>query len=419
MRLIAKIGDFGLSTRQYFNLKQRAVEVVTWVAPEILQCQGYTEASDVYSFALVAYELITQSIPYSEKSFSFWSQLEELVIKGYRPPLDLVAQRVPALAKLLPLWWHANPLDRPSFFTIKMQLFTVIHALNPTLYTWLRQRETDSMAANQENRATTPIVRRNTPPLIRVESNLGAPSPLQRMPSMQSLSNEVDSANATHSDVSDGVVIGRCAKRLHSSSVGLAGVTAIAQVDHEVWTGHYDGLLAVWSVDNGQLERRYTSQHTGPIKAIVCQLDEQREIRHIWTGSKDGVLVVWHPALSIADRLALTESERRILADGRLRVGDSSQPAKYYVLRIGDYNFHKVVLVGASVRAVEAGSHLAPTNSKYSAFVLASSLGTEFVFVCKTEAKRDKWVAALTIAIAHFVQENNVRTFTRGTGVTP
>jgi serine/threonine protein kinase len=35
--LTAKVGDFGLSTPQYFTLKQRAVEVVTWVAPEILQ----------------------------------------------------------------------------------------------------------------------------------------------------------------------------------------------------------------------------------------------------------------------------------------------------------------------------------------------------------------------------------------------
>jgi hypothetical protein len=202
----------------------------------------------------------------------------------------------------------------------------------------------------------------------------------------------------------------------------------MAQVADEIWTGHFDGSIAVWSVDNGELLKQYSSSHNGPIKAILTQFDEHQqeasELKQIWTGSKDGVLVIWQPASSIADRIESGSSERPVLVQGHLRsieqvsgVGGGNtkrqsrkRPKMMHSLRLGDYCFDKVVLVGASVREVDIvnGDEFAGDGKSSCVFAVHSSVGSEFMYECATEAECAQWVAGLTRAIAHFIRENNV-----------
>ena len=57
---------------------------LSWIAPEVLSKQKYTEKADIYSLAMVFYELLTRILPFAEiPSFS----IPILVTKGERPHL--------------------------------------------------------------------------------------------------------------------------------------------------------------------------------------------------------------------------------------------------------------------------------------------------------------------------------------------
>ena len=58
-----KISDFGWS-RLKVDLGKTFHMSWEWVAPEILGGGTYSEKADVYSFAMVAWEVLTQSLPF-------------------------------------------------------------------------------------------------------------------------------------------------------------------------------------------------------------------------------------------------------------------------------------------------------------------------------------------------------------------
>lgn len=65
----AKISDFGLSQARKCNQKQRrsiASKLGTpqWMAPEVIRNEKYENASDVYSFGIILWELLTCQIPF-------------------------------------------------------------------------------------------------------------------------------------------------------------------------------------------------------------------------------------------------------------------------------------------------------------------------------------------------------------------
>lgn len=72
-----KIGDFGLATVKSMDTEdtnnvnhssnKRPTGSVLWMAPEVINQKvndPYTHKSDVYSFAVVLYELVTSSLPF-------------------------------------------------------------------------------------------------------------------------------------------------------------------------------------------------------------------------------------------------------------------------------------------------------------------------------------------------------------------
>ena len=66
------ISDFGLSkliTENIKNPQKNAISgVLPYIAPEVFSGGEYTKAADVYSFAFVAYEIITGIPPYHDAS---------------------------------------------------------------------------------------------------------------------------------------------------------------------------------------------------------------------------------------------------------------------------------------------------------------------------------------------------------------
>ncbi len=58
------ISDLGISKSSIDNDDEEIYGVISYMAPEIFQGKGYTMASDIYSFGMIMWELITGRIPF-------------------------------------------------------------------------------------------------------------------------------------------------------------------------------------------------------------------------------------------------------------------------------------------------------------------------------------------------------------------
>jgi serine/threonine protein kinase len=79
------ITDLGLSRPVNHQRKDQIFGVLPYVAPEVLQGQTYTPASDIYSFGIIAYELLANIYPYPKMDDM---DLALKVCRGYRPDID-------------------------------------------------------------------------------------------------------------------------------------------------------------------------------------------------------------------------------------------------------------------------------------------------------------------------------------------
>jgi len=89
------ITDLGLSRPADESDRGKVYGVLPYVAPEVLRGELYTQASDIYSFGIVAYELFANSFPYREYAHDFLLALR--ICEGLRPNLDDV--KIPQLLK--------------------------------------------------------------------------------------------------------------------------------------------------------------------------------------------------------------------------------------------------------------------------------------------------------------------------------
>jgi len=120
-----KIADFGLSR----NLPQHqsaqtggsdcmmtgGVGTCHWMAPEVLNGNQYDEKVDVYSYAIVLYELVCRRIPYFDSGLEPVS-IAIAVCRGIRPDLKHVPKDcVSELRSVMERCWSHCPADRPSF----------------------------------------------------------------------------------------------------------------------------------------------------------------------------------------------------------------------------------------------------------------------------------------------------------------
>nr|XP_022299577.1 serine/threonine-protein kinase B-raf-like isoform X1 [Crassostrea virginica] len=105
--LTVKIGDFGLATMKTrwsgSHQFQQPSGSILWMAPEVIrmkEANPYTNQSDVYAFGIVLYELMTQSLPYS--NISNKDQILYMVGKGtLRPDLSKSRSDTPKRFKIL------------------------------------------------------------------------------------------------------------------------------------------------------------------------------------------------------------------------------------------------------------------------------------------------------------------------------
>lgn len=108
-----KVGDFGLSKLKHatFLTAKSGRGTPQWMAPEVLRNERSNEKSDVFSFGVILWELMTQSIP--------WSDLNSLQVVGVvgfmDRRLDIPEAIDPRISSVIKDCWQSNPEDRPSF----------------------------------------------------------------------------------------------------------------------------------------------------------------------------------------------------------------------------------------------------------------------------------------------------------------
>lgn len=84
---------------------------IRWMAPEILSHQTYTEKSDVYSYGVLLWELITKTIPFQK--MNDYQIVNQVVYEKLRPPIP--DDTSPSLKSVLERCFDENPNNRPSF----------------------------------------------------------------------------------------------------------------------------------------------------------------------------------------------------------------------------------------------------------------------------------------------------------------
>ena len=128
-----KITDFGTS-RTFSNMSafsfEKRVGTPLYVAPEIIQGRDYNAQADIFSFAVTAWETLTQTVPYMGMSAPV---LAQYVISGRRLPLSVEEARqlpmaytpltfpmlrkcfTPPIVEVITQAWQQDPLLRPTF----------------------------------------------------------------------------------------------------------------------------------------------------------------------------------------------------------------------------------------------------------------------------------------------------------------
>lgn len=144
---IVKVGDFGLTrdiyANDYYRRDTQGRLPVRWMAPESLNDNICTSASDAWSYGIVLWEIVTFSAyPYQGLSND---EVIKRVVQGYTMPRP--AHCPDKLFYIMERCWRKNDKDRPNFLSIVEYLLPETEGkLYPNCYYRKPKVEGDSIA---------------------------------------------------------------------------------------------------------------------------------------------------------------------------------------------------------------------------------------------------------------------------------
>jgi small GTP-binding protein len=250
---LCKISDFGLAKRMYAgrlqeDVRTRAVSNPTWLAPEIMREQPFSAQSDVYSYGIILWELLTMKHPFAEFDFKFLSQLEDHVKAGGR--MSIPTHTPASFAALISSCWSDRGDQRPLFSSVCQLL-----------------RET--------------VAPQLAPSLVLFDFESGVVG-----------DDEMTLANGFPS------VTGELVRQLvPSPEVVVLGATCVPHA-RQVWGGCADGQIVVWSADNGTELGRFRGDMLGARVTSLRVIDGA-----VWCGTSSGVITVLRAHLKVDDSL--------------------------------------------------------------------------------------------------------------------
>ncbi|XP_037832779.1 tyrosine-protein kinase Srms-like isoform X2 [Kryptolebias marmoratus] len=119
--LVCKVADFGLARiikDSIYTASRNTKIPVRWTAPEAALRQRFSVKSDVWSFGVLLYEMMSHGkMPYEGKSNK---EVLDILLSGFRLPCPT---RCPQnIYRIMLDCWAAEPSKRPSFHALQSQL---------------------------------------------------------------------------------------------------------------------------------------------------------------------------------------------------------------------------------------------------------------------------------------------------------
>lgn len=115
---IVKISDFGLARMKdadggQWEKMTKDAGTLHWMAPEV-PTGKYTEKVDVYSYAMVLFEIVCEEVPFEDVD---GKEALKATVAGKRPDMEAAAppDAPPPLLNLTKQCWDQDPVKRPSF----------------------------------------------------------------------------------------------------------------------------------------------------------------------------------------------------------------------------------------------------------------------------------------------------------------
>lgn len=113
------IADFGLSKKEDSTASTTGVKgTPLYIAPEIWEENEYSKKSDVYAYAFILYEILTDTRPYQDITMY---KISQKACNGERPDTTYVPEPYKSLIENC---WEKEPFDRPDFDQIASELKT-------------------------------------------------------------------------------------------------------------------------------------------------------------------------------------------------------------------------------------------------------------------------------------------------------
>ncbi|RHZ82341.1 hypothetical protein Glove_109g203 [Diversispora epigaea] len=120
-----RISDFGLSKLIVKNAnrpeKKNIFGVLPYIAPEVLSGEEYTKAADVYSFGIIAYEIVTGFPPYPDVPHEHDNDLALQICNGLRPKIPFHTPKL--ITRTIMRCWDARDTHRPTFKEVNKKLW--------------------------------------------------------------------------------------------------------------------------------------------------------------------------------------------------------------------------------------------------------------------------------------------------------
>ncbi|KAM6969181.1 mitogen-activated protein kinase kinase kinase 9 [Tautogolabrus adspersus] len=116
-----KITDFGLAREWHRTTKMSAAGTYAWMAPEVIRSSTFSKGSDIWSYGVLLWELLTGEVPFRG--------IDSLAV-AYGVAMNKLALPIPStcpepFARLMEECWSSDPHSRPHFTAILDQLTSI------------------------------------------------------------------------------------------------------------------------------------------------------------------------------------------------------------------------------------------------------------------------------------------------------